>query len=147
MESKTRKGAANLTVEQVAGKLGKRPETIRRMLRTGKLAGEKIGGGEWRVPTSSLEAETQALSLHELSHIRDWAVFPKGLPDRLVREMLRRGYFRKPIVLYELDRAEAAARQILAEAKNESRAVDASLIAEAKRILSIRGKRGRAATA
>jgi Helix-turn-helix domain len=144
MESKTRKRAANLTVEQVAGKLGKRPETVRRMLRTGKLAGEKIEGtGEWRVPTSSLTAEPPALSHHELRHMRDWAVFPKGLPDRLVREMLRRGYFRKPIVLYELDRAEAAARQILAEAKNKSRAVDASLIAEAKRILSIRhGERG-----
>jgi Helix-turn-helix domain len=148
MESKTRKGTENLTIEQVAGKLGKRPETIRRMLRTGKLAGKKIGSkGEWRVPTSSLTAEPPALSLYELTHIRDWAVFPKGIPDRLVKEMLRHGYFRKAIVLYELDRAEAVARQILAEAKSESRAVDASLIAEAKHILSIRGKRGRAATA
>jgi excisionase family DNA binding protein len=139
MESKNKQGTASLTVEQVASKLGKRPETIRRMLRTGKLTGEKIGGkGEWRVPTSSLTAEPPALSQHELRHMRDWAVFPKGLPDRLVREMLRHGYFRKAIVLYELDRAEAAARQILAEAKNKSRAVDASLIAEAKRILSMR---------
>jgi excisionase family DNA binding protein len=144
MAAKTRQGSANLTVEQVASKLGKRPETIRRMLRAGELAGEKIGDkGEWRVPasslpTSSLNAKLPTLSRHDLSHIADWAVFPKGIPDQVVKEMLRQGFFRKAIVLYELDRAEEVARQILEEAKNESRAVDASLIAEAKRILSIR---------
>jgi predicted transcriptional regulator len=149
MAAKTRQGPANLTVDQVAAELGKRPETIRRMLRTGKLAGEKSGDkGEWRVPTSSLptssrptssrNAKPPTLSQHDLSRIADWAVFPKGIPDQVVREMLRRGFFRKAIVLYELDRAEAVARQILEEAKNESPAVDAPLIAEAKRILSIR---------
>jgi excisionase family DNA binding protein len=154
MAAKIKKAGANLTVEEVARKLGKPPETVRRMLRTGKLAGEKIGDkGEWRVPTSSLptssrptsslptsslKAKPPTLSRHDLSHIADWAVFPKGIPDQVVREMLRQGFFRKAIVLYELDRAEAVARQILEEAKNESPAVDASLIAEAKRILSIR---------
>lgn len=144
MAAKTRQGRANLTVEQVAAELGKSPETIRRMLRTGKLAGEKIGNdGEWRVPTSSLPTSSlnpkpPALNQHDLSRIADWAVFPKGIPDHVVREMLRQGFFRKAIVLYELDRAEAVAREILAEAKSESPAVDASLIAEAKRILSIR---------
>jgi hypothetical protein len=148
MTAKNRQGGANLTVDQVAAELGKRPETIRRMLRTGKLAGERIGDkGEWRVPTSSLptslptsslNAKPPALSRHDLSRIADWAVFPKGIPDHVVREMLRQGFFRRAIVLYELDRAEAVARQILEEAKDKSRAVDASLIAEAKRILSIR---------
>jgi predicted transcriptional regulator len=139
MAAKTTKNGANLTVDQVAAELGKRPETIRHMLRTGKLAGERIGNkGEWRVPASSLKAKPPALNQHDLSRIADWGVFPKGIPDQVVREMLRQGFFRKAIVLYELDRAEAVARQILEEAKSESPAVDASLIAEAKRILSIR---------
>lgn len=105
----------------------------------GKLAGEKIGyRGERRVLTSSRRAKPRTLPRHDLSYMADWAVFPEGIPDQVVKEMLRRGFFRKAIVLYELDSAEAVARQILEEAKNESRAVDASLIAEAKRILSIR---------
>jgi hypothetical protein len=122
-----------------AEKLGKNPESIRPMPRTARLAGEKVGSkGKAETPTSSLRAKLPALSRHELKAIAGWGLFPKGIPDKVVREMLQSGFFRKAIVLYELDRAEAIARQILEEAENGSRAVDASLIVEAKRILSIR---------
>jgi hypothetical protein len=122
-----------------AEKLGKHPETIRRMPRTGRLVGEKIGSkGKAGTPTSSLTTKLPALSRHELKGIAGWGLFPKGIPDQVVREMLQSGFFRKAIVMYELDRAEAIARQILEKAENESCAIDASLIAEAKRILSIR---------
>jgi excisionase family DNA binding protein len=46
-----------LSVEQAAQKLGKSVDRVRRLLRGGKLAGEKIGskhGGEWRIPAFSL---------------------------------------------------------------------------------------------
>ena len=43
-----------LTVEEVAEKLSVAPNTVRRWLRNKWVAGFKLRGGPWRVPTSEL---------------------------------------------------------------------------------------------
>jgi excisionase family DNA binding protein len=45
-----------LTVAEVATQLRIDPETVRRWLRTGKLAGVRVGGARagWRIPASAL---------------------------------------------------------------------------------------------
>src|SRR5262252_4497898 len=46
-----------LTVEQAADELQLHPETIRRMLREGRLAGHRFGGRKagWRIPRRAVE--------------------------------------------------------------------------------------------
>ncbi len=44
-----------LTVEQVAGILAIHPETVRRLIRQGKIKAFRVGAG-WRIPESSVQA-------------------------------------------------------------------------------------------
>lgn len=44
-----------LTVEQAAGKLQMHPDTVRRLLREGQIAGVKVGKRQWRVAREALE--------------------------------------------------------------------------------------------
>jgi excisionase family DNA binding protein len=46
----------HLTVEEAASRLKFSTPTIRRLLRTGELAGVKFGPRQWRIPVSSLES-------------------------------------------------------------------------------------------
>ncbi len=45
-----------LTVQQVADQLQVRPKTVREWLKSGQLKGVKIGGRQWRVKESDLQA-------------------------------------------------------------------------------------------
>lgn len=45
---------ANLTVEEVAEELGRRPSTIRGYLGSGDLRGYKLRGREWRIPRGAV---------------------------------------------------------------------------------------------
>jgi excisionase family DNA binding protein len=47
-----------LTVDEAAARLKLQPDTVRRMIRAGRLRAQKLGRG-WRVPVSAL-AETLA---------------------------------------------------------------------------------------
>jgi len=60
-----------LTVEQAAQKLQMHVATVRRMLRSGQLAGMKIGLKEWRIPDKAIQALTDASMLSK-------PVAPKG---------------------------------------------------------------------
>jgi excisionase family DNA binding protein len=46
----------HLTVEEVASRLKFSTPTVRRLLRTGELAGVKFGPRQWRIPESSVRA-------------------------------------------------------------------------------------------
>jgi excisionase family DNA binding protein len=45
-----------LTVDQVGGRLQMHPDTVRRLLREGRLPGRKVGVREWRVSAAALKA-------------------------------------------------------------------------------------------
>ncbi len=45
-----------LSIEETAQRLKTHPETVRRYLREGQIAGVKLGGRSWRVRESDLSA-------------------------------------------------------------------------------------------
>jgi len=67
-------GLVDLTVEDVAGVLGRAPSTIRTWLGAGQLEGYKLRGREWRVPREALEKlrdETRAGAVGPSPGFRD----------------------------------------------------------------------------
>ena len=56
----TRSGLADLTCEQIGEQLGRTPACVRGWCRAGKLAGYRLNGREWRIPTAAFQSFLEA---------------------------------------------------------------------------------------
>jgi excisionase family DNA binding protein len=59
-----------LTVKEVAGRLKLNPQTVRRWIKRGLLPAARVGGKEWRIRESDLEAAFSRPSAAELRRRR-----------------------------------------------------------------------------
>ena len=135
---------------QLAAKFGKRPNTVRRPLREGRIKGIKVqgrSGGEWaraefrENEASSAHRGQEAMSTRELRTIYRFSRWlTHGVDRRMIREMIRRDFFRNGIYMPELDVVESVAKEIVQRKDYRGRTTredDPDLFAKAFQIVKI----------
>lgn len=143
---------STLTVAQAARKFNLHPNTIRRLLRQGRLAGKKIastGSGQWLVSakaTLPLQPPNgpESMSGHELKKIYASSSRLTANVDRSqIREMIRRGFFVKGVWLDELETLESVAKEIVHDRDKKGRTIlqiDPEFWGRAKEIVDLGAK-------
>jgi len=122
--------SGTLTVNQAARKFELHPDTVRRLLRQGRIIGTKVagrGGLKWLVSANAavqpaLPKGRATWLTRELKRIyKSSARLTTNVERSQIREMIRRGFFSNGIWLDEFDKVESVAKEIVNKRERSGR--------------------------